>query len=122
MDALFLDSSKAFDCVSHSKLLLEFNTILGNEQILTRLDNYFHNRSQFVQVEESRSDCIPICSGVPRRSVLRPLLFLLFINDLTNNNPLVNFSLFADDVVMFTEVKTMNDQVRMNTCLEYIIN
>lgn len=122
VDAIFLDFSKAFDRVSHSKLLLKLNRILGNKQILTWLSNYFQGRSQFVQVKESRSSSAPVLSGVPQGSVLGPLLFLLFINDLTSSSPLVSFRFFADDLVMFSEVKNIEDQKVMNRCLQSVLN
>lgn len=59
MDASFLDFSQTFDRVLHSKRLLKPNSILGNEQIITRFANYLHDKFQFVHVKENRFDATP---------------------------------------------------------------
>ena len=100
---VFLDISKAFDKVWHDGLIfkLEQNGISGN--LLKLLQNYLRNRKRVVQ-NGSHSDYSSIESGVPQGSVLGPLSFLVYINDLERNiKSNVNFS--ADDTMLFFIVK-----------------
>ena len=102
--AVFLDISKAFDRVWHDGLIskLKQNGISGN--LIKLFENYLHNRKQRVVLNGFYSDYSVIESGVPQGSVLGPLLFLIYINDLeTNIISDVKFS--ADDTMLFSIVK-----------------
>ena len=101
---VFLDISKAFDKVWHDGLIfkLEQNGISGN--LLKLLQNYLRNRKQRVVQNGSHSDYSSIESGVPQGSVLGPLLFLVYINDLERNIK-SNVNFFADDTMLFSIVK-----------------
>ena len=96
--AVFLDISKAFDKVWHDGLIfkLKQNGISGS--ILKHFKNYLHNRTQRVVLNSSSE------SGVPQGSVLGPLLFLIYINDLERNIK-SNIKFFADDTMLFSVVK-----------------
>ena len=104
--AAFLDISKAFDKVWHSGLVfkLKQNGICGN--LLTMLENYLSDRKQRVILNGIESSWEPIFSGVPQGSVLGPLLFLIYINDLTQNIS-ANIKLFADDSSLFIKVSNV---------------
>ena len=101
--AVFLDISKAFDKVWHKGLIfkLKQNGISG--PLLNVLTNYLSNRMQRVVVNGSQSNFLPIESGVPQGSVLGPLLFLVFINDLQKNIQ-SKIKFFADDTMLFSTV------------------
>ena len=105
--AVFLDISKAFDKVWHEELIfkLKQNGISGN--VLNLIQNYLQNRKQRVVINGVQSDWEPIFSGVPQGSVLGPLLFLIYINDLTANIT-SNMKLFADDSSLFSRVRNVN--------------
>ena len=92
-DVIYIDMSKAFDKVSHPKLLFKLSKygITGN--VLEWLTSYLSNRFQRVKINTIFSEYLTISSGVPQGSVLGPLLFLIYINDL----PAINSSLFTDD-------------------------
>ena len=102
--ALFLDLSKAFDKVWHEGLIfkLKQNGVQGN--LLDLLDNYLSGRKQRVVLNGVQSRWEEIQSGVPQGSVLGPLLFLIYINDLTHGIS-SNIKLFADDASLFIKVK-----------------
>ena len=102
--AVFLDISKAFDKVWHDGLIfkLKQNGICGS--LIKLFGNYLHNRKQRVVLNGFYSDYSIIESGVPQGSVLGPLLFLIYINDLEKNiRSSVKF--FADDTMLFSIVK-----------------
>ena len=102
--AVFLDISKAFDKVWHDGLIfkLEQNGISGN--LLKLFHNYLKDRKQRVVLNGSFSDYSSIGSGVPQGSVLGPLLFLIYINDLEKNIK-SNVKFFADDTMLYSIVK-----------------
>ena len=101
--SVFLDMSKAFDKVWHQGLIfkLKRNGIEGN--LLRLLENYLSNRRQRVVLNGEYSSWAPLHAGVPQGSVLGPLLFLIFINDL-EDGLLSQVKLFADDTSLFSVV------------------
>ena len=115
---IFLDLSKAFDTLDHQILFskLEHYGIRGIA--LLWIKSYFSNRKQFVQFNETRSIERIIKCGVPQGSILGPLVFLLYINDLPNATGLAECLLFADDTSIFLShtdqdylISTMNDEL-----------
>ena len=96
--------SKAFDKVWHEGLIfkLKQNGIYGN--LLNLFENYLENRKQRVVLNGSHSDYSSIESGVPQGSVLGPLLFLIYINDLETNIH-SNIKFFADDTMLYSVVR-----------------
>ena len=108
LGAVFLDLSKAFDTVSHDILLskLEHYGIRGIP--LKLLESYLSNRRQFVTVNGQKSETKEISIGVPQGSVLGPLLFLIYINDLPLSTKNMKSILFADDTTLFTSHRDVN--------------
>ena len=116
---LFIDFKKAFDTVDHSILLdkLHFYGFRGIAH--SWLKSYLDNRLQCVQVNNVCSSLKPIKCGVPQGSILGPLLFLLYINDISNSSSLLSFIRFADDTNIFLSGKdipsifsTINDELK----------
>ena len=104
MRAVFLDISKDFDKVWHEGLVfkLEQNGVSGS--LLMLFQNYLNNRKQRVVLNGAFSEYSSIESGVPQGSILGPLLFLIYINDLEKNIK-SNIKFFADDTMLFSIVK-----------------
>ena len=105
--AVFLDMSKAFDKVWHEGLIFKLKQNGLNGQTLKILTNYLSNRKQRVVINGIQSEWKPILSGVPQGSILGPLLFLIYINDLTDNI-ISNIKLYADDSSLFARVRDVN--------------
>ena len=102
--AVFLDISKAFDKVWHDGLLFKLNQNGISGSLLKLFEDYLLGRKQRVVLNGFYSDYSPIESGVPQGSVLGPLLFLVYINDLERNIK-SNVKIFSDDTMLFSLVK-----------------
>ena len=104
---IYLDLKKAFDTVHHSILLskLEHYGFRGHTNNFVR--SYLSNRQQFTVIDGSKSDTMYIDTGVPQGSVLGPLFFLLYINDITNCLQRSKATLFADDTSLLVHHKNL---------------
>ena len=112
----FIDLQKAFDTVDHQLLCtkLEFYGIRGVAYQWIR--SYLSNRTQYVSYEGHKSELLPIQCGVPEGSILGPLLFTIYVNDMCNVSKLPKFILFADDTNIFHSHSKLPDLVNeLNT-------
>ena len=105
---LFIDLSKAFDTLDHAILIakLEFYGVRGNA--LKWFRSYLSNRQQYVDYNGVQSSLLHILTGVPQRSILGPLLFLTYINDIINASKFLHLILFADDTNIFLRHSDLN--------------
>ena len=108
IDLVLLDFSKAFDKVNHLKLLFKLSQHGVKGNTLNWIRSFLLGRTQALVLEGERSAEAPVTSGVPQGSVLGPLLFLLYINDLPQNIQ-SQVRLFADDTAVYLTVTSSED-------------
>ncbi|KXJ07571.1 RNA-directed DNA polymerase from mobile element jockey, partial [Exaiptasia diaphana] len=117
-DVIYLDFAKAFDSVDHKILLAKLKAYGISGQLLSWLTDYLSGRFQRVVLEGASSQWAPVTSGVPQGSLLGPLLFVIFINDLPDvAEEGVNTALYPDDTKIFGAVKNGNDCETIQTTL-----
>ena len=114
VDAIYLDFQKAFDTVPHRRLIkkLEAYGIQGN--IMEWIRAFLSNRKQTVLVNGEESFQADVLSGIPQGSVLGPLLFLVYINDLPDKIKSESL-LFADDTKIFREIRCKEDAIELQS-------
>ena len=119
IDAILLDFAKAFDKVPHLRLLSKLTSygITGNTQ--NWIKSFLSNRKQRVSVNGALSDITDVTSGVPQGSVLGPVLFLLYINDI-NGNIKSSIRLFADDSIIYRKISSKTDHEILQTDLSQL--
>jgi hypothetical protein len=118
---IYLDLQKAFDTVNHEILLWKLQNYGLRGVVYSWFKSYLTNRRQFTSVNGTDSGEAIITCGVPQGSVLGPLLFLLYINDMPNAVPGEKLRLFADDTNLFITGKTLADlNILANTLLNQI--
>ena len=106
---MFLDISKAFDRVWHKGLLQKLKQFGIQGRLLKWFENYLKDRFQRVIINGQVSDWIKLLFGVPQGSVLGPLLFLVFIDDVARSVNYCNIRMFADDTCLFITVDNRED-------------
>ena len=109
-DLIILDFSKAFDRVPHERLQKKLDHYGIQDSTQGWIKAFLSNRTQQVIVEGATSDTVPVISGVPQGTVLGPLLFLIFINDLPNCVQ-SRIRLFADDCILYRNIRSNEDTI-----------
>ena len=110
LDVLILDFSKAFDTVAHTRLLRKLEAFGIRGKTHQWIKKWLTERTQTVVLNGEYSSAERVGSGVPQGTVLGPLMFLLFINDIGDNVKESTLRLFADDCLLYREIKTDIDQ------------
>lgn len=121
VDVIYLDLSKAFDKVPHNLLLLKLKRHGINGSLLSWFGSYLTDRQQRVALDGTFSDWLPVTSGVPQGSILGPLLFILYANDVPNyiqyNSKI---ALFADDSKLFRPILNPTSSYNLQSDLKYL--
>jgi hypothetical protein len=113
-----MDFAKAFDKVPHQRLLYKLRYYGISPQVTSWVKSFLSNRTQTVVLENTTSDKIPVLSGVPQGTVLGPILFLIYINDLPEYLKHSNIRLFADDSIIYRKIQSQKDCLDLQDDLE----
>ena len=107
--AVFVDLSKAFDTIDHGLLLQKMLCYGVKCKEYQWFSNYLKGRKQRVALDGTMSQWVEVVRGVPQGSVLGPLLFLVFVNDLPGMTSKCNINIYADDVAIYCSGKDINE-------------
>jgi len=108
VDVIYTDFQKAFDTVPHRRLLIKLSNYGIETMTLNWITSFLSNRKQRVVIKGEGSVWRDVISGVPQGSVLGPILFLIYINDIVDDLK-CNAYLFADDMKIYNKVNSIND-------------
>ena len=117
VDVIFLDYQKAFDSVPHRRLIKKLQAYGYGGKIVRWIEAFLTGRTQYVSVRSARSSEAEVVSGVPQGSVLGPILFVLYINDLPDHVKCM-LEMFADDTKIYGEVKGEEGIRKLQTDLD----
>ncbi len=118
---IYLDLSKAFDTLNHEILLDKLAYYGINGLALKLMESYLSNRKQYVEIEGVESDMLTIQTGVPQGSILGPLLFIIYINDIANSSDLFHLIVYADDTTISGSLNILSQQAETGE-LNNVIN
>ena len=120
VDVAVLDFSKAFDKVPHRRLLQKLGHYNIDPNVIGWIEAFLKDRTQRVAVDGCLSSEAPVLSGVPQGTVLGPMLFLIFINDI-GLDIFSRLRLFADDCLLFREIKSIADSIALQQDLDKLV-
>lgn len=121
VDVIYLDYAKAFDKVDHNILLSKLQRYGFKDNVYAWLKQFLTNRKQTVMINGQKSTYQPVISGVPQGTVLGPILFILYINDLGNVVKSSKVSSFADDTKISHAILSTNCTIELQHDLDAVI-
>ena len=122
---VYLDFSKVVDTLVHLTLLHKMKHYGIDGLAYKLMNSYLGNRKQYFEFNKKCSEIKHIKNGVPQGSILRPLLFLIYLNDIPNVSNVFNFLLYADDTTLYCcleDIDHVNKQAVVNQELQKIHN
>ncbi len=120
--AVFRDMKKAFDTVNHSIRLSKWSTFNFSKQAVDWIRSYLQTREQCVKIYQEKLSLLSNKIGIPEGSILGPLLFSLFINNLPLSCPDAKCQLYADDTVIYASAKSPSKAAEVLTaCLDNVL-
>ena len=120
MDIIYMDFAKAFDKVPHQRLLTKLKAHGIDGKVFQWISSWIQNRRQRVVLNGTFSDWMEVISGTPQGSILGPLLFIIYINDIDDNITIDILKKFADDTKGGQTVSTIADQEKLQTALNQL--
>ena len=110
MDIIYLDYAKAFDNVVHKKLLIKLGAYGIRDTLLSWIKRFLRGQTHYVSVNKVNSELLNVLSGVPQGTVLEPIAFLIYVNDVTQAvGKEVIIKLFSDDSIVYKVIKSITD-------------
>ena len=124
VDVIYFDFSKAFDSVNHDLLLNKLKSRFGiNGRLLKFIVNYLRGREQRVVINNKHSSLKPVTSGVPQGSILGPILFVAFIDDISDGLSIgTELALYADDTKIWRQIRCPLDNITLQRDIAYLQN
>ena len=123
LDVVYCDFMKAFDKVPHQRLLLKLEKYGINGNILGWIRSFLSDRTQCVTINNATSITCPVTSGIPQGSVLGPILFVIYINDLPEVVDEDSFIfLFADDTKVFRQIRNDLDRDQLQKDISNLLS
>ncbi len=120
VDAIYMDFQKAFDKVPHIRLISKIKNYGVHKSLLNWIHVYLQNRTQYVTIKNKTSTYHPVKSGIPQGTVLGPLLFVMYINDLPESVD-SNIYMFADDTKLFKLITSHEDHQELQSDLDNLM-
>ena len=121
IDSIYMDFMKPFDEVPHQRLLKKMERYKITETVIKWVKSFLNDRKQKVTVNGAESKNHKVTSGIPQGSVLEPILFVIYINDMpecVDSTATTCTYLFADDTKIFREIKSPNDEEKLQNDLD----
>ena len=115
--AIYMDLSKAFDTINHEILLQKLKKYGLSEKTITWFSNYLNSRKQFVSYNNTSSSFSNISTGVPQGSILGPLLFIIYVNDIYSVTNL-DLIMYADDTCLLTPIAINHSSTSSKTSID----
>ena len=120
VDIIYLDFQKAFDKVPHQRLILKLKSHGMGNSVINWIEQWLTDRRQTVVVDREVSSWKSVLSGVPQGSVLGPILFLVYIDDL-EEGVTCNILKFADDTKLFRKTKEIGDKKKLQDDIDKLV-
>ena len=122
VDTIYIDFSKAFDTVPHRELICKLKCFGIAGELLLWFQGYLTSRTHTVSRDGTTSNTLPVVSGVPQGSILGPLLFLIYVNDLPEHMQASSLFMFADDTKISKEICSPQDHTALQSDVTELSN